>query len=293
MLRLTSAASSLAQQDFAQTSTSINLVGGVYIPVLTKIVKTNSAVAQALGAEPLKPEKSKNYSLGFTLTPAAGLSLSVDAYQIDLDNRITLTGLLSGAGIRNILVANGFSGDQSVRFFTNAVDTRTRGIDVVGTYAFDIGSAGRLRTSVGFNYNDTDIKKIADNPPELAGLGLTLFDRRTQGWFTEGPKTKLILGANFESGPFMINVKETRYDKFRSLDNNAANDQSFGAKWITDLEVSYGVTEKLRVAAGAYNIFDVYPDRTTVANTIGLAPYGAGPFGQYGGYYYGRISLDF
>lgn len=67
-----------------------------------------------------------------TLTPAAGLSLSVDAYQIDVDNRITLTGLLSGAGIRNILIANGFSGDQSVRFFTNAVDTRTRGFDVVG-----------------------------------------------------------------------------------------------------------------------------------------------------------------
>ena len=286
-------APSLAQQDFAQTSTSINLVGGVYIPVLTKIVKTGSPVAQALGAQPLKPEKSKNYSLGFTLTPAAGLSLSVDAYQIDLDDRITLTGLLSGAGIRNILVANGFSGDQSVRFFTNAVDTRTRGIDVVGTYAFDVGSAGRLRTSVGFNYNDTDIKRIAANPTELAGLGLTLFDRRTQGWFTEGPKTKLILGVNFESGPFGINVKETRYDKFRSLDNAASNDQSFGAKWITDLEVSYGVTEKLRVAAGAYNIFDVYPDKTTVANTIGLAPYGAGPFGQYGGYYYGRISLDF
>src|SRR3546814_19541730 len=95
-------------------------------------------------------------------------------------------------------------------------------------------------------------------------LGLTLFDRRTQGWFTEGPKTKLILGANFESGPFMINVKETRYDKFRSLDNNAANDQRFGAKWITDIEVSYGFNEKLRVAAGAYNILDVYPDLHTL-----------------------------
>jgi iron complex outermembrane receptor protein len=286
-------APSLAQQDFAQTSTSINLVGGVYIPVLTKIVKTNSAVAQALGAQPLKPEKSKNYSLGFTLTPTAGLSLSVDAYQIDLDNRITLTGLLSGPGIRNILLTNGFSGDQSVRFFTNAVDTRTRGIDVVGTYAFDVGSVGRLRTSVGFNYNDTDIRKIAANPPELAGLSLTLFDRRTQGWFTEGPKTKLILGASFESGPFALSLKETRYDSFRSLDNAATNDQSFGAKWITDLELSYGITEKLRVAAGAYNIFDVYPDRTTVTNTIGLAPYGAGPFGQYGGYYYGRIAVEF
>lgn len=286
-------APSLAQQDFAQTSTSINLVDNAYIPVLTKIVKTNSAVAQALGAQPLKPEKSKNYSLGFTLTPTVGLSLSVDAYQIDLDNRITLTGLLSGPGIRNILLTNGFSGDQSVRFFTNAVDTRTRGIDVVGTYAFDVGSVGRLRTSVGFNYNDTDIRKIAANPPELAGLSLTLFDRRTQGWFTEGPKTKLILGASFESGPFALSLKETRYDSFRSLDNAATNDQSFGAKWITDLELSYGITEKLRVAAGAYNIFDVYPDRTTVTNTIGLAPYGAGPFGQYGGYYYGRIAVEF
>src|SRR3546814_8724414 len=69
-------------------------------------------------------------------------------------------------------------------------------------------------------------------------------------------RSKLILGANFESGPFTINVKETRYDKFKSLDNLVGglpvNDQSFGAKWITDLEVSYGVTEKLRVAAGAY-----------------------------------------
>lgn len=286
-------APSLTQQGFAQTSTSINLVGGVYIPVLTKIVKTGSPVANALGAEPLKPEKSKNYSLGFTLTPAAGLNISVDAYQIDLEDRITLTGLLSGAGVRNILVNNGFSGDQSVRFFTNAVDTRTRGVDVVATYAFNLGESSRVRTSLGFNYNDTDITHIAENPPELAGLGLTLFDRRTQGWFTSAGKTKLILGLNWEAGRFGINVKETRYDKFKSLDNNPANDQSFGAKWVTDLEVSYRATDALRLAAGAYNLFDVYPDKTTVANTIGLAPYGAGPFGQYGGYYYGRISLDF
>lgn len=286
-------APSLTQQGFAQTSTSINLVGGVYIPVLTKIVKTGSPIANALGAEPLKPEKSKNYSLGFTLTPAQGLNISVDAYHIDLKDRITLTGLLSGTGVRNILIANGFSGDQSVRFFTNAVDTRTRGVDVVATYSFDTGADSRLRTSVGFNYNDVDITHIADNPPELAGLGLTLFDRRTQGWFTSAAKTKLILGLNWEAGRFGINVKETRYDKFKSLDNAPANDQSFDAKWITDLEVSYRATDKLRLAAGAYNIFDVYPDRTTVANTIGLAPYGAGPFGQYGGYYYGRISLDF
>jgi iron complex outermembrane receptor protein len=109
-------APSLAQQAFAQTSTSINLVGGVYVPVLTKVVKTGSSIANALGAEPLDPERSMNYSVGFTLTPSGNLSIAVDAYQIDLDDRITLTGLLSGTGIRNILIANRFSGDQSVRF---------------------------------------------------------------------------------------------------------------------------------------------------------------------------------
>ena len=286
-------APSLAQQSFAQTSTSINLVGGAFVPVLTKVVKTGSPIAQALGAQPLKPEKSMNYSLGFTLTPAAGLTLSVDGYQIDLDDRITLTGLLSGTGVRNILVNNGFSGDQSVRFFTNAVDTRTQGFDVVGTYSLNTTGLGQFRASLGFNYNKTEIRKIAANPAQLSGLGLTLFDRRTQGWFTEGPKTKLILGLNWELGQFGVNLKGTRYDSFKLLDNSAANDQSFGAKWVTDLEISYNLSENLRVAVGAYNLFDVYPDRTTVANTIGLSPYGAGPFGHYGGYYYGRISVNF
>jgi iron complex outermembrane receptor protein len=284
-------APSLAQQAFAQTSTSINLVGGVYVPVLSKTVKTGSPIALALGAEPLAPEKSMNYSLGFTLTPTPRLSVSVDGYQIEVDNRITLTGLLSGAGVRQILINNGFSGDQSVRFFTNAVDTRTRGVDVVASYAFDTTSVGDFRTTVGFNYNDTDITRIAPNPAQLGGLGLTLFDRRTQGWFTEGPRTKLILGVNWSLDRLGVNLRGTRYDKFKLLDNAPANDQSFGAKWITDLEVSYDLTDQLRLSAGAYNLFDVYPDRTTVANTIGLSPYGAGPFGHYGGYYYGRLSL--
>jgi iron complex outermembrane receptor protein len=286
-------APSLAQQSFAQTSTSINLVSGVYVPVLTKVVKTGSSIASALGAAPLDPERSTNYSLGFSLTPAPNLSLAVDAYHIDVDDRITLTGLLSGTGIRNILIANGFSGEQSVRFFTNAVDSRTRGIDVVATHVADTDRFGTFRSTLAFNRNKTEIREVAANPPQLAGLGLTLFDRRTRGWFTESPQTKLILGVDWSLGSWAVRIKETRYDKFRLLDNSAVNDQSFGAKWITDLEVSYAATERLNVAVGAYNLLDEYPDRTTVANTIGLPPYGAGPFGLYGGYYYGRVSFNF
>jgi iron complex outermembrane receptor protein len=286
-------APSLAQQAFAQTSTSINLVGGVYVPVLTKVVKTGSSIANALGAEPLDPERSMNYSVGFTLTPSGNLSIAVDAYQIDLDDRITLTGLLSGTGIRNILIANRFSGDQSVRFFTNAVDTRTTGFDIVASHIAAGTRFGEFRSTLAYNRNKNEIRAVAANPANLAGLGLTLFDRRTRGWFTEGPKSKWVLGLDWSTGPWSVQWQQTRYDSYRVLDNAAANDQRFGADWVTDLEVSWRATDNLTVAAGALNVFDEYPDRSTVTNTIGLSPYGAGPYGAYGGYYYGRLVFSF
>lgn len=286
-------APSLAQQGFAQTSTQFNLVSGGYQLIQSKIVQTGSPVAVALGAQPLRPEKSRNYSLGFAFTPVSALSVTVDAYQIDLDNRITLTGLLSNAGVRAILRANGFSGEQFVRFFTNAIDTRTRGVDVVGSYVHDFHDLGRLRGTVGFNYNQTDIRRIAPTPTQLSGLGLTLFDRQTKGYFTVGtPNTKLILGLDWNLGKFGVNAKETRYGGFKLLNNTESLDQSYGAKWVTDLEVSYQVLERTRLSVGAYNVFDVYPDKNTVTNTIGSSPYGSNsPFGAYGGYYYARLSL--
>ncbi|WP_043606510.1 TonB-dependent receptor plug domain-containing protein [Novosphingobium sp. Rr 2-17] len=288
-------APSLSQQAYAQTATQVSLVNGSYQLIESKIVQTGSAIAQALGAKDLKPEKSRNYSFGVTLTPLAGFTLTVDAYQINIDDRITLTGLLSSAGVRQILRDNGFSGDQYVRFFANAIDTRTRGIDAVANYSFTLGDFGQIRASAAYNYNKTKITHVADNPEELANLGLTLFDRQTRGYFTVfTPKDKIILGLNWSKGPVSINAKETRYGSWKALANDPASDQSYGAKWITDLEVGYRITEKMKVAVGAYNVFNVYPDKNTVANTIGSSPYGSNsPFGAYGGYYYGRLSFDF
>jgi len=292
-------APSLSQQAYAQTATQVSLVNGSYQLIESKILQTGSAIAQALGGKDLKPEKSRNYSFGVTLTPLAGFTLTVDAYQINIDDRITLTGLLSSAGVRQILRDNGFSGDQYVRFFANAIDTRTRGIDAVANYSFTLGDFGNVRASAAYNYNKTKITHIADNPEELANLGLTLFDRQTQGYFTVfTPKDKIILGLNWSKGPFSVNAKETRYGSWKALANlvngQPTADQSYGAKWITDVEVGFQVTEKLKLSGGAYNVFNTYPDKNTVPNTIGSSPYGSNsPFGAYGGYYYGRLSFDF
>jgi iron complex outermembrane receptor protein len=89
-----------------------------------------------------------------------------------------------------------------------------------------------------------------------------------------------------------VNLRESRYGKWDSLNNNAAFDQHYGAKWITDLEVGYQLTEAIGAAVGANNIFNVYPDKNTVPDTNGFAPYGGNsPFGLYGGYYYVRLSV--
>lgn len=290
---------SLSQQAYAQTATQVSLVNGSYQLIESKILQTGSPIAQALGAQPLKPERSRNYSFGVTMTPLARFTLTVDAYQINIDDRITLTGLLSSAGVRQILRNNGFSGNQYVRFFANAIDTRTRGIDAVANYTFSLGNFGQVRASAAYNYNKTTITHVADNPAQLANLGLTLFDRQTQGYFTVfTPRDKIILGLNWSKGPYSINAKETRYGSWTALANlvngQPTADQSYGAKWITDLEVGYQVIPAMKLSFGAYNLFNTYPDKNTVPNTIGSSPYGSNsPFGAYGGYYYGRLSFDF
>ncbi|MDV6330842.1 TonB-dependent receptor [Asticcacaulis sp. 201] len=285
-------APSLAQMGYAQTGTQFNLVGTTYQLIESKIVKTDSPVGVALGAQPLKPEKSRNYSGGFALTPGHGFTLTLDAYQIELDDRIQLTGLLSSAGVKTILIANGFSGNQYVRYFANAIDTTTKGVDLVATYTLATARFGTLRTTLGYNHNETEIRHIADTPAALAGLGLTLFDRQTQGYITElQPKDKVILGADWTAGAYAVSIKETRYGEFNLLGATSATDQKFGAKYITDLELSRKFGDGYRFAIGAYNLLDVYPDKNTIANTIGSSPYAAySPFGGYGGYYYARLS---
>lgn len=288
-------APSLSQSGYAQTANQANIINGVFTFVESKTVTPDSVVGQALGAQPLEPETSTNYSVGLALTPFAGFSATVDAYRIEVRDRIALTGLLSGTGVAAILARNGLPTNLSIRYFANAIDTNTKGIDLVASYGHEIGDLGRLRYTLGFNYNKTTIAGIAANPPELAGLGLTLFDRQQQGSATRStPRTKLLLGAEWTYDRWRVNLRQNRYGKFDNIANNPASDQHYGAKWLTDLEVGYEVSEAVSVAVGANNLFDVYPDRNTVPDTQGFAPYGGNsPFGVYGGYYYARVSVNF
>jgi iron complex outermembrane recepter protein len=288
----------LAQQNYAASSSQFRLVSGVLDLLQIKTLPVGSREARALGAQPLTPEESTNFSLGFTLEPMPDLAITVDAYRIDIDKRIAITSTLTGAAVSAILVANGLPGSLSGQYYTNAIDTRTDGIDIVATWKKDLGDWGALRASAGYNHNETEIRKIIANPPQLSALGPTfvLFDRLSQGNLTTAiPKDKIALSAAWTWNDVSVNLRQTRFGKYTVKQNLATNDRSYGAEWITDLEVSYKFRDKVTFAVGSNNLFNNYPDAVGIFNVnLGAGQYpGTSPIGFTGGSYYARVQWDF
>ena len=291
-------APALAQQHYAASSSQFRTVNGNLDLLLIKTLPVGSPEAIALGAQPLKPETSKNYSIGLTADPLPDLKLTLDAYEIDIADRIAITSTLTGTPVSNILISKGLSGSLSAQYYTNAIDTRTKGLDFVATWRRDLGSLGNLRLNAGYNYNKTEITKIKANPPQLSALGASfvLFDRLSQGYLTTAfPRDKITLGANWAWEDWNLNARGTRYGKYTVLQNTISQDRSYGATWITDLELSYRVTTHLSLAVGANNIGNVYPDPVGIFNaTIGSGQYpGTSPIGFTGGSYYTRAQWEF
>jgi iron complex outermembrane receptor protein len=270
--------------------------GQPYVSTPTKVLPVFSPAAVALGAEPLKPETSVNYSVGITAEPVSRLRLTLDAYQIEIKDRIVDTGTIKGPVVGSILAANGLQSDLSVSYYTNAVDTRTRGVDAVAEYSLNLDDWGQLRLSAAYAWTKTTITHLKPTPAVLAALGYALFDRQKQADLTIAqPKDKLVLGATWDRGPITIGFHETRYGEWTEAGAQAVNDRTFSAKWVADLDVAYDIDPQTTVALGANNLFDQHPDKIGVLSPdTGTGQFGSlSPFGITGGYYYGRVTRRF
>ncbi|MCF5934579.1 TonB-dependent receptor, partial [Xanthomonas perforans] len=284
-------APSLAQQYFQSTSTTF--LAGNPNPFEIRTFPADSTVARALGAEPLDAETSLSYSLGLVLQPTDALYLTVDAYQIDVDDRIVLSSNLTGAGVRSLLESQGIFGINGGRYFTNAVDTRTRGVDVVGSYRWQL-AASSVDLTAGYNYSETEVRSVAANPAALSANGLSLerIDRTERGRIEAGfPRDKFLINGSWNSEHWTLALGATRYGKYSTRPADASNDQTFGAKWVVDASASYKI-DRWTLTLGADNVLDQYPDENNFANsTSGQFPYSnLSPFGFNGAYVYGRIN---
>jgi len=292
-------APSLAQTGFSTTQNTVTVIGDQRVNTTSKFLPVNSVAALALGARPLKPEKSLNYTMGVTAERGPA-RLTIDAYQIDVDDRIVKTEFLGtaangGAAIRTILIANGVTGVDSAQFFTNAIDTRTRGIDVVAEYNLRTGAFGNFRLNAAYSYNKTKITSVIANPAQLALLNVTLFGRQAQrDLVVATPRSKVVLSNDWSLGRFHALARGTRYGGYTEASNVATGDRSFGAKWVFDLDVGFDVSEHVTLSVGANNLLDTYPDRNGIINADGSGAYGNfAPFGLSGGFYYARASVSF
>lgn len=287
-------APSLPQQYFATTST--NFIGGIPFDITTFPV--TDPIAQALGAEPLDAEESVNLSIGAVLQ-LGPVSITIDAYRIDIDDRIVLSENLTAANVREYLEDLGFIGSGGGRFFINGVDTETEGVDVVVNWPLATDRAGNWDFTLVANFNSTDVTRVPA-VPELEDLdpAPVLFGRVNVLTFEEGnPKDKFAAAVNWKSASekWGATARATRYGSALDPDANPANDFDLGAKTLVDLEGRYSLTEKVKLALGAENLLDEYPDAFPLSrNGTGNTPFtNFSPFGRSGRFVYGRVSVGF
>ncbi|MDB5196539.1 MAG: TonB-dependent receptor [Flaviaesturariibacter sp.] len=299
-------APSMHQRYFSAISTVFISNGSGLQPFQQGTFRNNSKVAGAFGVPSLEAETSTNYSLGFTSKLAKNkVSITIDGYQIDIKNRIVLSSSFrrfsspESNAVNTILNQYPELSDvSSVIFFTNAIDTRTSGVDFVTSFSDKVGK-GQITFTLAGNVNETKVQ----GEPRVSTitdptLQARLFARDERGRY-EGaqPKDKFSLGVSYRVSNLTLNYRTTRYGKVYTLDpTNVALDEFFDPKFVTDVSASYRFRNFLTFTLGANNVGDVYPDRLkNVANTnSGIFVYSrnATQFGFSGGYYFTSVSMD-
>lgn len=311
-------APSVHQSAFSAISTVfISVPGQGLQPRQQGTFRNDSPVAKAFGIPTLRAETSVNYSLGVTSQITDNISLTIDAYQIDIKDRIVLTGQFqrgtspTGQLISRILDNAGQQEVNAAVFFTNAINTRTQGLDIVLSGSQVIGK-GTLNFTLAGNMNRTNVQgepRVSETlPPDQ--FGNVLFNRLERSRIEVAqPRSKYTLGLNYKINSFGANLRLTRFGRVEVWDPaNTALDESFSPKVVTDLSLSYRVLKNIGIMIGANNLFDVYPDplranqwptptRITALDNTSFNRFiysrNATQFGFNGGYYYFSISANF
>nr|WP_298997666.1 TonB-dependent receptor [uncultured Allomuricauda sp.] len=256
-------APSLHQINFNSTSTIFDQNGN---PQEVGTFANDSRAAELLGIPQLKEETSSSVSLGFTAkVPDANLTFTVDGYFVKINDRVVYTGQFSGPGngteLDNLLAQ---ANATAASFFANAIDTESKGLDVVITHKAQLGDKWRLKSDLAGTFSETrqvgDIN--ASQVLENAGLVDTYFPEDSRVYLEEAvPRTKVNLSNSLTSNKLVFFLRNVYFGEVTEATTNVDRQQVFGTKLVTDLSVGYKVTSALTFTVGANNLFDIYPDR--------------------------------
>lgn len=292
-------APSLHQRYYSNTGTYYFF--GTLFEVLT--AANESRVAEAFGIPPLAEENSVSLSLGMSLKPLKNMVITADLYQVDVDDRIVLSGTFWSFIPSVGTLLQDLPGVGAAQFFTNAIDTRTRGLDIVFSQQIDVwkGIAG---ISLGANLNETMVRgeiKASDKLVENGLEGL-LFDRQARAILELAqPRSKVSGTLNYQTSRFSVTLRNIWFGKvsYRGTDESTgelAKDQDYSPRLLSDLKLGFQLNKNLNFYLGANNLFDVYPDKNVAAlRNNGNFPYNTAvtQFGFNGGFVYGGLEFIF
>ncbi|TAE23415.1 MAG: TonB-dependent receptor [Cytophagales bacterium] len=292
-------APSLQQIYNSQTTSTVQ--AGVIVQ--TKQLPASDSRLARIGIEQPKAETSWNYSLGLTAKAGSDWLMTLDAYQIDITDRIIVSERMIVSSITALKTP--FAGLSEIRFFTNHINTRTRGIDFVTSYKHAFSAKSRLNASVALTFNETKIVGQKATPSLLQAetvKPILMIDTVSIGLIeTAQPRQKVLLSVGYTFNKVSLNWRTSYFGPVTAYEKPAGKphiSQTFAGKTLNDLTVVYTPTSRFSFSLGANNIFDVYPDKvlaTTASYSNGEIPYtrNANQFGFNGAYYYGNLTVNF
>jgi iron complex outermembrane receptor protein len=295
-------APSVQQKFYSSVSTNLNNAG-----VLTETLtaREGSAVTRAFGIAPLKDETSRSASIGMVLRPVSNFSVTADLYRTDIDDRIVFSSTISpesgacptaaACPIRAILDPLRVGQAQ---FFTNAIDTKTLGLDVVAEHTTRNLAEGTLVLSGQLGINRTHVKARRSSSPVLGGA--QLFDDAQVTLIERGqPRQHHVVAADYTRGAWNANLRANYYGQVQGQGFTAPFVQTWDAKWLVDLALRHAFTRSLSLTVGADNLFDRYPTRWDTARAAPFPQMGfthcweTCPFGVNGRTMYARAEYAF
>ena len=304
-------APSMQQTYFNNISTQFNANDeGDFVPSQVRTFRNDSQVAKDIGIPELKEETSRNFSAGFVFSPTPALTITTDFYYILIDDRIVLPNRIKSSDADLSQTVKGILAQELVgeaQFFMNAADTTTRGVDIVASLDHSFADSSTLRLVLAGTVNETEITDT--NLPEL--LDEKFFDKQARSIIEEWqPKDRFSLSGSYSRGLASLLIAVHRYGEYTVVDGDK---QTYGAKYLTDANLSLDLGKVGTLKIGANNLFDVKPDKnrdelngsrdgtiydhdaSLIVDSPGVFTYSrrSAPFGINGGYYYLAYEYSF
>jgi iron complex outermembrane receptor protein len=316
-------APSMQQKFYAKTNTLFVSTTAGLVATESGTFTNDSKPAQILGIPKLKEETSQNYSLGFTTTPVRGLEISVDGYIINIKNRIVLTNNFNGGTDSVLTKLLKDNGATTANFFTNAIDTKAKGLETVVSYHTGFSNGNKLRFTLAATFIKDEVKKGADGKPVVKASEILINSGQLRNYFNRedqskievaNPAAKGNLTVNYNNKKFGAMLRFAYFGKVTYVDptidptkpgafplntftgQKETLDQVFNPKVVTDLSISYDLVKNFTFTAGSNNIFDVYQDRqkhsTNVSSGRFIYSRRVEQMGYNGRFLFARISFN-